>query len=83
MDVELSTCQIVRDGVLNIVDVCYPVVTADIRYIKQVKDVHSDCDILEVSPEVIGAYAVCRCSDKLIAQPDVKSLISRSAKVGD
>ena len=62
-DVELAACEVVGDCVLDVVDICDPVVAAYVRDVEEVEDVEGYHDTAEVTPEVVGAYAVGWCSD--------------------
>ena len=79
--IKLATSQIIRHGILYVVDIGHPVVAAHVGDIKQVEHIKSDRDILEMTPEIVWSHAVGRCADKLIAQADVDTRIGRCTEL--
>ena len=62
-DVELSTGEIVGYGVLDIIDICHPIIAADVGNVKEVEAVETQHDAAEMTPEVVRAYTICRSTD--------------------
>ena len=77
--VELSSCKVIRNCILYIVDVCDPVIAAHIRDVEQVEYIESDNDALEVAPEIVGTDTVGRGAYELIAQSDIHTFVCRGA----
>ncbi len=74
-DIKLATCQIVRNGILQVVHVGNPIATAHIRYTEEVEHVNADADVLEVAPEIVWTHAFRWRADQLILEADVNTLI--------
>ena len=75
MEVDLATCEIVGDSILEIVYICDPIVTADIRDIEHVEKIYPYSQTFEVSPEVTFYLSILRFSDNQIRDADIHSLI--------
>ena len=52
-DIHLTSRQIIRHCILNIIHIRHPIIAADVRNIKQVEKIGPNCDTLEVSPKII------------------------------
>ena len=80
-EVELATCQVIGDGILDVVDVCNPVITAYVGDVEEVENIKCQCDVLEMTPEVVRAHPVFLIAHKLITHPDIYTFISRSSEI--
>ena len=74
-----SACEIVRYGILHVIDRCDPIVGVDVVEIHQVEDVDSECHLLDAAPlatvheSAVVGVPHARCSE-------VYSLVGRRAE---
>ena len=76
----MAACQVVRYGVLQVVDVGDPVAAAHVGDAEQVEHVEAYADVLEMTPEVVRTDAVGRRSDKLVLETDVDAFVRRDSQ---
>ena len=81
VDVKLSARQIIRHGILDIIDVRDPVIGADIGNIKQVEAVEPNPDALEMAQKAAARFPFLEFGEQCVAQADVDALIGGSAEV--
>ena len=65
--IKLTSRQIIRDGILDIVDIRDPIVAAYIGDIKKIEHIHTENDTLEMPQEIFWRFLIGRSSDKLPA----------------
>lgn len=80
-DIELPARQIIRHGVLDIVDIGHPVIAAHVGYVEKVEDIQPEHDALEMTEEVFGRFLVERRSDKLPTDTDVETFVGRCTEI--
>ena len=78
-DVNLAACEVVGHGVLNAVDVGYPVVAAHVGDVEEVEAVEANPHALEV-PQEIG-WLVCASAHELVGDAGIHALVGRGAEV--
>lgn len=83
VDVELSSGQVVWYGILDIVDVGYPIIAADVRKVKQIENVYANPYAFEMPPEIVGADSVFFSADQLVLEADIKTLVGRCTEIAD
>ena len=74
LHVDIPWCQIIRDTVLNVVDVLHPSVGNDIGNVEQVEDIHANIHIPDISQRVVFAETA-GLADELLAEADVDAAI--------
>ena len=79
--IELASCQIVGHGVLQVVDIGYPVIRADIADVQQVEAVKSEPYALDVFQKSGALPAVGQRRQQSVTQADVHALVGRGAEV--
>ena len=77
--IELSACQVIRYSILLVVDVGDPVIGTDIFYIEQVKYVHSDPDIFQVTKDS-AVHDRIGSSGQLVRETEVDTFVGRCAE---
>ncbi len=79
--VELTARKVVGHGILDVVDVGHPVVTAHIAYVEQIEGVDSEPYALECAEESAAFLAVFRRREKGVGEANVEALVGRGAEV--
>ena len=77
--IELSACQVIRYSILLVVDVGDPVIGTDIFYIEQVKYVHSDPDIFQVTKDS-AVHDRIGSSGQLVREAEIDTFVGRRAE---
>ena len=83
VDVELSSGQVVWYGILDIVDIGYPIIAADVRKVKQIENVYANPYAFEMPPEIVGADSIFFTADQLVLEADIKTLVGRCTEIAD
>ena len=80
-DVDLTTGEIVGHGILDAVDVGYPIVVADVGYVEEVEEVESEPDALYVAEHAGACLPLFELGEESVGESYVNTFVWRGAEV--
>ena len=80
-DIELTACEIVGNGILDIVYIGDPVIGCDVGDVEQVEHIESEPYTLEVTLESVAALTFLEWGEKCVGEADIHALVRRHAEV--